>query len=250
MHPAVGLLRGPAAYVSKSPWRPWRAVLATAGIILVAILAAAVMIGSTSPGGLTARAHLDQETAVLATLALWQAITIGLTVVASRLYGGHIRDVLALRAPAGTPIVYIKSLLTLLALQALVSAVQYFAGGEDRFADLRPMVRLVGSAQLLLALLVVGVGAPLSEELLFRGFLFSALAGSRLGFGGAAIVTSASWAALHYGYTPIGLTEVFLVGVLFAWLLWRTGSLWVAIFCHAIYNSFIVLVLRHVPLPT
>ena len=34
----------------------------------------------------------------------------------------------------------------------------------------------------LLALLVIGVGAPLSEELLFRGFLQSALAQSRLGF--------------------------------------------------------------------
>ena len=250
MHPAVGLLRGPAAYVARSPWRPLRAVLATVGIILAAILAAAVMLVSTSPAGLFSRIHLDQETTVLAILALWQAITIGLTVAASRLYGGHVRDVLALRAPAGAPTVYIKSLLTLLALQALVSAVQYFAGSGDRFADLRPMVQLVGGAQLLLALLVVGVGAPLSEELLFRGFLFSALAGSRLGFGGAALVTSASWAALHYGYTPIGLTEVFLVGLLFAWLLWRTGSLWVAIFCHALYNSFIILVLRHVPLPT
>jgi uncharacterized protein len=250
MDPAVGLLRGPAAYVAKSPWRPLRAVLATAGIIVAAIFAAAILLGATSPGGFSARGHLDQRTAVLATLALWQAITIGLTLAASRLYGGHIRDVLALRAPAGTPVVYVKSLLTLVALQTLVSAVQYFAGSEDRFADLRPMVQLIGGAQLLLALLVVGIGAPLSEELLFRGFLFSALAGSRLGFAGAALITSASWAALHYGYTPIGLAEVFLVGLLFAWFLWRTGSLWVAIFCHALYNSFIVVVLRHVPLPT
>ena len=54
---------------------------------------------------------------------------------------------------------------------------------------------------------------------------------------------------MHYGYTAMGLTEVFLIGLLFAWLLWRTGSLRVAIFCHALYNSVIVLVLRYVPLP-
>ena len=248
MHRAVGLLRGPAAYVARSPWRPLRAVLATAGIILAAILAAAVMLVSTSPAGLFSRVHLDQETTVLAILALWQAITIGLTVAASRLYGGHVRDVLALRAPAGAPTVYIKSLLTLLALQALVSAVQYFAGSGDRFADLRPMVQLIGGPQWLLALTVIGVGAPLSEELLFRGFLFSALAG-RLGLVGAGLATSLAWTAMHYGYTAMGLTEVFLIGLLFAWLLWRTGSLRVAIFCHALYNSVIVLVLRYVPLP-
>ena len=51
------------------------------------------------------------------------------------------------------------------------------------YADLRPFVRLFGE-QWVLALLVVGIGAPLSEELLFRGFLLSALARSRLGFAG------------------------------------------------------------------
>ena len=44
-----------------------------------------------------------------------------------------------------------------------------------------------------------------------------------------------------------GIAEVFLIGLLFSWLLWRTGSLRVALFCHALYNSLIVLVLRHVP---
>ena len=54
------------------------------------------------------------------------------------------------------------------------------------YADLRPFVQLVRRAGLALALLVVGIGAPLSEELLFRGFLLSALARTRLGFWGAA----------------------------------------------------------------
>ena len=54
------------------------------------------------------------------------------------------------------------------------------------YADLRPFVRHAQRAEWVLALLVVGIGAPLSEELLFRGFLLSALARSRLGFAGAA----------------------------------------------------------------
>ena len=44
------------------------------------------------------------------------------------------------------------------------------------YADLRPFVQLFATSDWLLALLVIGVGAPLSEELLFRGFLLSALA--------------------------------------------------------------------------
>jgi membrane protease YdiL (CAAX protease family) len=40
-----------------------------------------------------------------------------------------------------------------------------------------------------------------------------------------------------------------MIGLFFSWLLWRTGSLWVAISCHALYNSLIVVVLRYVPLP-
>jgi hypothetical protein len=117
------------------------------------------------------------------------------------------------------------------------------------YADLRPLVRLFGE-QWVLALLVVGVGAPLSEELLFRGFLLSALARSRLGFTGGAIVSTVWWTALHAGYSPAGIVEVFVIGLFFCWLLWRTGSLRVPIFCHALYNSLIVVALRHVPLPT
>ena len=45
---------------------------------------------------------------------------------------------------------------------------------------------------------------------------------------------------MHAGYSTVGIVEVFLIGLFFSWLLWRTGSLRVAIFCHALYNSLIV----------
>jgi membrane protease YdiL (CAAX protease family) len=134
-------------------------------------------------------------------------------------------------------------------LQVALAAVQHLLFKHDLYTDLRPFVQIVGGPGWLLALFVVGVGAPLSEELLFRGFLLPALAKSRLGFAGAAVLSSGLWTALHAGYTPQGIAEVFLVGLFFSWLLWRTGSLRVAMFCHALYNSLLVLVLRHVPLP-
>ncbi|MDP1907023.1 MAG: CPBP family intramembrane metalloprotease, partial [Hyphomicrobium sp.] len=99
------------------------------------------------------------------------------------------------------------------------------------------------------ALIAIGIGAPLSEELLFRGFLFSGLAKSRLGLVGTSILTAVLWTALHAGYSIFGLIEVLAIGLYFSWLLVRTGSLWVPMFCHAVYNTVIGLALYFVTLP-
>jgi hypothetical protein len=195
------------------------------------------------------RLQPSQDRTALITLALWQSLTVVLTVAASALFGGNVRDVLALRPAAGAPSIYPIAIGLLFVLQIGVSIVQYTLIPNDMFKDLRPFVQFVSGSDWLLALAVVGVGAPLSEELLFRGFLLSALARSRIGFWGAAIVCSGLWTALHVGYSAAGMIEVFVIGIFFSWLLWRTGSLWVLLFSHALYNSLIVLALRHVPLP-
>lgn len=86
---------------------------------------------------------------------------------------------------------------------------------------------------LLLALLVV-VAAPLAEETFFRGFLLQGLA-RRFTFWPAAVVTSAVFALAHVWwqlYLPI-----FVLGLAFAWLFWRTGSLWASIAAHATINA-------------
>jgi membrane protease YdiL (CAAX protease family) len=190
-----------------------------------------------------------QDPGELTALGIWQASTVLLTFLVAGMRGGRAWEVLALGAPAGGPLVYLKALLAMAGLQVFVSLVQYSYFQHDMYSDLRPFVRMFDE-RWLLALLVVGVGAPLSEELLFRGFLLSALARSRLGFWGGAALSTALWTALHANYSAVGIAEVFVIGVFFSWLIWRTGSLRVAIFCHALYNSLIVVALRYVPLPT
>jgi len=249
----AALFTGPPAYEPRTPWSPVPALLAAVIIVAASILGAVLVLGvgtvaGTSGNG-TSAGMWRRDMSALATLAIWQALAVVLTILASLLFGGRARDVLALRAPRGPPLAYPKAVLLMAALQVAVSAVQYGFFPQDMYADLRPIVQLFGE-QWVLALLVVGVGAPLSEELLFRGFLLSALARSRLGFAGAALVTTTLWTALHAGYSLAGIVEVFTIGLFFSWLLWRTGSLRVPMFCHALYNSLIVLVLRHVPLPT
>jgi membrane protease YdiL (CAAX protease family) len=78
----------------------------------------------------------------------------------------------------------------------------------------------------------------LNEELLMRGPLLTLL-GRAFGFWPAAIITSLIFMALHMGNpgeTPLGLANVFLVGVALAWTRRRTGSLWLAIGFHAAWD--------------
>jgi membrane protease YdiL (CAAX protease family) len=111
------------------------------------------------------------------------------------------------------------------------------------YQDLRPFQELLKGDAVYLMLSVIMIGAPLSEELLFRGFLFSGLAKSRLGLAGTAVLTTLLWTGLHAGYSAFGLIEVLGIGLYFSWLLIRTGSVWVTIFCHAVYNSIVALAL-------
>jgi membrane protease YdiL (CAAX protease family) len=202
-------------------------------------------IGPPRPGGAS-----EVPQAVLWSLAIFQALAVALTLLAAMLFGGRLREVLALgAAPTGWR-AYAGAILAMACLQIVLAGVQHSLLKHDMLTDLRPFVGLVRGPDWMLAAAVLGIGAPLSEELLFRGFLQSALAKSRLGFWGAALVSTLLWAAMHAGYSLVGLAEVFLIGLLLSWLLWRTGSLRVTIFCHGLYNSLIVLVLSLVELPS
>jgi membrane protease YdiL (CAAX protease family) len=182
-------------------------------------------------------------------LAVFQVVAIALTLAAASLLGGRPREVLALGHAPGGWAVYASAILAMAALQVVLAGVQHALLSHDILTDLRPFVGLVTGPDWPLAAAVLGIGAPLSEELLFRGFLLGALARSRLGFWGAAAISTLGWTALHWGYSLAGLAEVFAIGMLLSWLLWRTGSLRVTILCHAVYNSAIVVALRLVDLP-
>ncbi len=88
-----------------------------------------------------------------------------------------------------------------------------------------------------LVLVAAAVGAPIEEELLFRGFLFPALARSSLGAVGGAIVSSALWAGTHTTHAWYALVQVFLIGLLHSWARLRSDSLWPCIITHAMFNG-------------
>ena len=88
---------------------------------------------------------------------------------------------------------------------------------------------------------VWGVGfifVALFEEFFTRGYMQYTLANG-IGFWPAAVLLSALFFAGHIknpGETPWGLADVFLAGLFFCFVLWRTGNLWFAVALHAAWD--------------
>jgi uncharacterized protein len=89
----------------------------------------------------------------------------------------------------------------------------------------------------------IAIGAPLAEELIFRGQLFSALSRTRLGVAGTTVVTAAAWALLHSTEPWLSIGLIFMMGLAFGWMMYRFGSLWVTIVCHGAWNSTYALII-------
>jgi membrane protease YdiL (CAAX protease family) len=83
----------------------------------------------------------------------------------------------------------------------------------------------------------VVIGAPIAEELVFRGQVFAALSQTRLGMSGTTVLTSAAWSLMHLSEPWFSVGIIFVLGLVFGYLLWRFGSLWVTIACHAAWNA-------------
>lgn len=101
-------------------------------------------------------------------------------------------------------------------------------------ADLLKSGRDNGAA--LLLLFAFSVAAPMSEEVLARGFLYRGWSASFLRVPGAIILSSLLWTAVHLQYDMYFLAEVFTIGLWFGYMRYRTNSLWLTIVLHALNN--------------
>ncbi|BCJ91390.1 hypothetical protein IZ6_21250 [Terrihabitans soli] len=89
---------------------------------------------------------------------------------------------------------------------------------------------------LILSIIAAVIGAPLAEELVFRGFVFTAVR-ERWGFAWALVLSSVLFAAMHFEptglYALIVLPSAFLLG----WLREKTGGIYAPILIHAVFNT-------------
>jgi membrane protease YdiL (CAAX protease family) len=147
--------------------------------------------------------------------------------LACRASGWRALDYLALTRPRG-PWLRLVGLAFIVPLAVIITA-NYF--GPPVPAGLPKT-----TTDLSLVLIGVMVIAPIAEELVFRGFLFRALADSRLGAAGAIVITALVWASLHTDKSWLGMAAIFFAGLAWGWLRWRTQSTLTTIAVHGLNN--------------
>ena len=81
------------------------------------------------------------------------------------------------------------------------------------------------------------VAAPISEEIMARGFLYRGWSESFLKVPGAIFLSSLAWTSLHLQYDWFFFGEVFTIGLLLGYLRYRSNSTWLTIVIHGLNNT-------------
>ncbi len=161
-----------------------------------------------------------------ALLALWIAI---------RLSGVSFADYLALRWTSWRYL-----LLGIVAMVVLVIGWEGISNAVGHESSAAFMVDVAKSARAdgALWLLVISfcVVAPVSEELLTRGFLYRGWSESVLRPTGAILLSSMVWTAMHLQYDWFFFGQIFSIGLLFGYLRYFSGSIWPTVILHGLNN--------------
>ncbi len=111
---------------------------------------------------------------------------------------------------------------------------------EDRAsAAMLEMLKDTSVISLILNLLIVGVGAGVSEELLFRGTFQRILTTGGVNRHVAVWLVALVFSALHFQL--FGFAPRVLLGAYFGYLLLWSGSIWLPMLAHTLNNSIFVL---------
>jgi len=95
-------------------------------------------------------------------------------------------------------------------------------------------------------LFAIAIVTPIVEELVFRGVI---LEGLQIRYSSrTAMIFSAVLFALVHGL-PWAMVNAFFLGLFFAWLMLKTGSLQICIVAHALYNGMDLIVSKWIQLP-
>ena len=147
-------------------------------------------------------------------------------------------------AAAMAPVWGIGAYLAMVPVQFLAegisdSALRMFPNVETPVNSAAWMAESAHGLSLFAVFLTVCVLGPLLEELLFRGLLFRGLT-NWFGFWGAAILSSAAFAAMH-PQLPLGFLPIWVIGVALCILYRRTGSLTACWVLHGVNNTVALL---------
>ena len=236
-------------FTQRSSWKWWSALLTAIAIYALATgVSVAIYVFLTLPATLEPGVGVEpgSDSDRLATAVLIAAgqvlVIIGVIVMAGWKNSGWGDSLYLHRAAISRP--WIIVFISLAAALLVIVASWEYVFQEVLAAEAEDTNQMLLAPETRLATLaILTIGAPISEEFLFRGFILPPLAMTRLGFWGAAFVTNTIWTVIHF-YSWQGSVEVFFIGLCLSYLVWRTGSLRPAILLHSLANlSFAIIVL-------
>ena len=88
---------------------------------------------------------------------------------------------------------------------------------------------------LLVFAIMVMVGAPIVEELAFRGMLYNSLRKRGVGAVWTIAITTVAFSAFHF--EPVRFFLLLPIGVVYGWVRWKTGSLGASMVAHGVNNT-------------
>jgi uncharacterized protein len=184
-------------------------------------------------------ARVDSDgTAVAIYTLVGNAVEIVTLVLATRLAGADALEYLGLDIPRWRDVVIAAA--GLLVVIASADALTFALGKEMVPAfqlELHRTARAEGTLPWLW--LAIIVAAPVGEELLFRGFMFRGFVHEPRDALPGILVISLIWSMLHVQYDWFGTAQVFLIGVLFGFVRWRTGSTTLVILLHMLLHMLL-----------
>ncbi len=227
---------------SRSPdttWPAWSAPVALlAGLVLAAAAGLVVDLPALALGAKLSSSHTPPGLSIADTVVQDVAFVLA-AVYCARLFGGRVVRSwqFGLRRPGvgwwpATGMIFL-----LLVAFVVLSVVWSEAVNPEKEKLLEQLGSNEGSGLLLGSAALTCVVAPMCEEFLFRGYIFTALRNWR-GTLPAAVITGLVFGGVHVGSAPV-LDLVPLAGLGFGLcLLYRyTGSLYPSIVAHSLNNS-------------
>jgi uncharacterized protein len=220
-------------------WRPWMAPAAlVAGLVFATVAGLVVDIPLVVFGVKITTSHTPPGVSLLDTVVQ----DVGFVVVAvyfARLGGRAVRSwQFGLRAPGvgwGWASLLIVALLAVFVVLTALWAVAVHPKEDTKL--LETLGSNEGTVLLLLSAALTCVVAPICEEFLFRGFIFTSLRNWH-GTLPAALVTGVIFGGVHYGSAPaLDLVPLGALGFGLCLLYRYSGSLYTSIGAHSLNNS-------------
>ncbi len=216
---------------------PWTLLYVAAGIVAVVLTAVGLLV-----------VHAIYENAVAEISPAISLLVLGAVLGAAQLASCYVLGPLSFQVPLSslglglpTPRTSAHLMYTALAFGGSIGFIVAYGAVLDAagLENLQPDQgitedAILGGAGVAASVLMIVVIGPFTEEVFFRGFIFSALR-ARLGLGWALAVSGAIFAVFHVD--PKVMLPIFVTGVLLGWLYHKTGSIWPPLVAHALQNA-------------